>query len=310
MMSSPIQARTSVTGASLLAGRRGIALAALAAVSVLVTSSAGRIVSAPSVAGWCRTIQNPSLNPPNCALPVAWSLLFILMGVAFWRVLRTHRLRHCDVLPSRSSWGSSSSTSVGHSPSSAHVHRIGTLGHRSALAPHSGPRDDVSPNRQDRGAAPRALSARTFSLTLAQRGFPRRREDRKRPPSEHRLGGDLFGRRPASACDSAVIAAEIVLGSLLGADVGHRGSPLFFSHRPPRGTNGHEATFAPSYLARVWSAAPQAPIHRGLLVLFFVRLYVGHDGADWRRVERRRRHRLIRGRWRHAGGRSLRCLDG
>jgi tryptophan-rich sensory protein len=70
------------------ASRRGRALAAIAATSVLVTSTAGRIVSARSVAGWYKTIAKPSFNPPNWAFPVAWSLLFVLMGVAFWRVLR------------------------------------------------------------------------------------------------------------------------------------------------------------------------------------------------------------------------------
>lgn len=68
--------------------RRGALLAAIALASVVATSTAGRIVSAPSVAGWYKTIAKPSFNPPNWAFPVAWSLLFALMGVAFWRVLR------------------------------------------------------------------------------------------------------------------------------------------------------------------------------------------------------------------------------
>jgi translocator protein len=71
-----------------LASRRGLVLGLIAASSVLVTSTAGRIVSAPGVRGWYRTIAKPSFNPPNWAFPVAWSLLFALMGVAFWRVLR------------------------------------------------------------------------------------------------------------------------------------------------------------------------------------------------------------------------------
>jgi len=53
-----------------------------------VTSTAGRLVSAPGVAGWYTTITKPSFNPPNWAFPVAWSTLFLLMGIAFWRVLR------------------------------------------------------------------------------------------------------------------------------------------------------------------------------------------------------------------------------
>ncbi len=37
---------------------------------------------------WYPTLVKPSFNPPNWAFPVAWTLLFALMGSAFWRVLR------------------------------------------------------------------------------------------------------------------------------------------------------------------------------------------------------------------------------
>ena len=72
-----------------LRSRRGLGLAAIAAASVIATSTAGRIISAAPVAGWYRTLAKPSFNPPNWAFPVAWTLLFVLMGVAFWRILRT-----------------------------------------------------------------------------------------------------------------------------------------------------------------------------------------------------------------------------
>jgi translocator protein len=71
-----------------LLSRRGLELAAIAAASVIATSTAGRIISAAPVAGWYRTLAKPSFNPPNWAFPVAWTLLFVLMGVAFWRILR------------------------------------------------------------------------------------------------------------------------------------------------------------------------------------------------------------------------------
>ena len=71
-----------------LRSRRGLGYAALAAGSVLATSTTGRIVTAPGVKGWYRTIAKPWFNPPNWVFPVAWSLLFVLMGVAFYRVLR------------------------------------------------------------------------------------------------------------------------------------------------------------------------------------------------------------------------------
>ena len=72
-----------------LTSPRGLRFAAIAAGAVIVTSTAGRLISAPGVAGWYRTIAKPSFNPPNWAFPVAWSTLFVLMGIAFWRVMRT-----------------------------------------------------------------------------------------------------------------------------------------------------------------------------------------------------------------------------
>jgi tryptophan-rich sensory protein len=71
-----------------LSSPRGVRFAALAAVSVMITSTAGRLISAAPVAGWYKTLAKPSFNPPNWAFPVAWTTLFVLMGVAFWRVLR------------------------------------------------------------------------------------------------------------------------------------------------------------------------------------------------------------------------------
>lgn len=62
--------------------------AVLAASAVIGASLAGRVLSAQSVGTWYRTLSKPSFNPPNWAFPVAWTLLFVLMGIGFWRVLR------------------------------------------------------------------------------------------------------------------------------------------------------------------------------------------------------------------------------
>jgi benzodiazapine receptor len=70
------------------ASRDGLVRALLAAASVIVTSTAGRLITAKPVKGWYVTLAKPSFNPPNWAFPVAWSTLFLLMGIAFWRVLR------------------------------------------------------------------------------------------------------------------------------------------------------------------------------------------------------------------------------
>ena len=56
---------------------------------MIVTSTLGRIITAKPVKGWYTTLHKPSFNPPNWAFPVAWTLLFLLMAIAFWRILRT-----------------------------------------------------------------------------------------------------------------------------------------------------------------------------------------------------------------------------
>jgi len=71
-----------------LKSRRGLSLAILAAASVTATSTLGRLITARPVKGWYTTLRKPSFNPPNWAFPVAWTLLFVLMGIAFWRILR------------------------------------------------------------------------------------------------------------------------------------------------------------------------------------------------------------------------------
>jgi len=88
--SDPRRALAALPVVSTLRSPRGLRFAAVAAAAVVITSTAGRLVSAPGVAGWYKTIAKPSFNPPNWAFPVAWTTLFVLMGIAFWRVLRSH----------------------------------------------------------------------------------------------------------------------------------------------------------------------------------------------------------------------------
>jgi tryptophan-rich sensory protein len=68
--------------------RAAVVDAFIAGASVVATSTAGRLITAKPVRGWYTTLVKPAFNPPNWAFPVAWSTLFLLMGIAFWRVLR------------------------------------------------------------------------------------------------------------------------------------------------------------------------------------------------------------------------------
>ncbi len=45
-------------------------------------------VTAASVDGWYQTLTKPSFNPPDWVFPPAWNLLFLLMTIALWRLVR------------------------------------------------------------------------------------------------------------------------------------------------------------------------------------------------------------------------------
>ncbi|NQW51307.1 MAG: tryptophan-rich sensory protein [Rhodospirillales bacterium] len=49
----------------------------------------GGAVTATSVSSWYPTLVKPSFNPPNWIFGPVWTALYILMGIAAWRVWRT-----------------------------------------------------------------------------------------------------------------------------------------------------------------------------------------------------------------------------
>jgi tryptophan-rich sensory protein len=48
----------------------------------------GGAVTATSVTEWYPTLNKPSFNPPNWVFGPVWSVLYVMMGVAAWRVWR------------------------------------------------------------------------------------------------------------------------------------------------------------------------------------------------------------------------------
>lgn len=54
----------------------------------LAVSAAGGIITAGSVGTWYPTLAKPPFTPPDWLFPPVWTALFILMGVAAWRVWR------------------------------------------------------------------------------------------------------------------------------------------------------------------------------------------------------------------------------
>jgi translocator protein len=41
-------------------------------------------VTAGEIKGWYSTLKKPSWTPPNWLFPIAWSTLYVLMGIALW----------------------------------------------------------------------------------------------------------------------------------------------------------------------------------------------------------------------------------
>ncbi|CCG08106.1 TspO/MBR family protein [Pararhodospirillum photometricum] len=64
--------------------RVGIAIAAV----IFLVAFLGSVVTRASVDTWYNDLNHPFFTPPNAAFGPAWSVMFILMGVAAWRVWR------------------------------------------------------------------------------------------------------------------------------------------------------------------------------------------------------------------------------
>ena len=46
----------------------------------------GGLATAPQIPGWYAGLAKPWWTPPNLAFPIAWSILYTLIGVALWRL--------------------------------------------------------------------------------------------------------------------------------------------------------------------------------------------------------------------------------
>ena len=54
----------------------------------LGTAALGAAVTATSVKTWYANLAKPSFNPPDAVFGPVWTVLYILMGIAAWRVWR------------------------------------------------------------------------------------------------------------------------------------------------------------------------------------------------------------------------------
>lgn len=69
-------------------GFRGLITLVAAIIPVMAASIIGQVFTAPAIDGWYRALNKPFFTPPDIAFPLVWTLLYALMAVAFWRVLR------------------------------------------------------------------------------------------------------------------------------------------------------------------------------------------------------------------------------
>jgi translocator protein len=60
---------------------------ALAILPAIAASAMGGLVTAPNIPGWYAALVKPSFNPPNWIFGPVWTVLYIMMAYAAFRVL-------------------------------------------------------------------------------------------------------------------------------------------------------------------------------------------------------------------------------
>lgn len=60
----------------------------LSAGPILLAGMVGNAATLPNIAPWYDGLAKPPLTPPNWVFGPAWTILYVLMGVAFYRILR------------------------------------------------------------------------------------------------------------------------------------------------------------------------------------------------------------------------------
>jgi len=64
-------------------------LLAVCIVSVVLIGSLSGLANVGSITGWFVNLKKPVFNPPNYLFGPVWTLLYILLGISFYLILRT-----------------------------------------------------------------------------------------------------------------------------------------------------------------------------------------------------------------------------
>jgi benzodiazapine receptor len=60
---------------------------ALSVLPILAASAAGSWITTRNIPDWHSNLTKPSFNPPNWVFGPVWTVLYIAMGYAIWRIL-------------------------------------------------------------------------------------------------------------------------------------------------------------------------------------------------------------------------------
>jgi tryptophan-rich sensory protein len=69
-----------------------------AVLPVVATAIIGNLVTLPNIPTWYAHLAKPPFNPPNWIFAPAWTMLYILMAAAFFRLLQTPGVRTAAIV--------------------------------------------------------------------------------------------------------------------------------------------------------------------------------------------------------------------
>jgi translocator protein len=73
----------------------------VALVPIVFASATGSLVTVSKISGWYAGLNKPWFTPPRQVFPVVWPLLYLLLTISFWRVLRSESGNPAEAMPAR-----------------------------------------------------------------------------------------------------------------------------------------------------------------------------------------------------------------